>query len=259
MSPESRKLSCSTTASLSFFPWIEPKRSKRRRPGQGRLSARPRYMAPEQAAGAAVDHRADLFALGVVLFEMITGECPHEGDSLRDVVLAKLKGARRITVNPEQEILPQELTEVVDACLRLKPSERPESADRVGAVLAEAELVLFAVGRPVRADSAVPAFYHADEPAPLPPAAPVMRASSAPSVAQSASVTPTESEPVAPTAPAAPTVEMSSPPPRSTMRVAMLVLALVGLAMAVAFSARVLTQQDSVLVLPEPDPPASRP
>ena len=120
-------------------------------PASGTFVGTPRYMAPEQAAGAAVDHRADLFALGVMLFEMITGHCPHEGDSLRDVVLAKLKGAPRITVNPEQEILPQELTDVVDACLQLKPNLRPSSALEVAGVLVDAELILFAVGRPVRA------------------------------------------------------------------------------------------------------------
>src|SRR5690606_10500786 len=69
--------------------------------------------------------------------------------SLRDVVLAKLKGAPRITVNPEKEVLPQELTELVDACLRLKPSLRPASARAVANGLREAEMVLFAVG-PIR-------------------------------------------------------------------------------------------------------------
>ena len=118
----------------------------------GTFVGTPRYMAPEQAAGAAVDHRADLFAVGVMLFEMITGNCPHKGDSLRDVVLAKLQGAPRLTVNPEQEVLPQELADVVDACLQLKPSFRPPSAAKVLSALFDAEGVLSAVGRPVRLD-----------------------------------------------------------------------------------------------------------
>ncbi len=119
-------------------------------PAKGTFVGTPRYMAPEQAAGAVVDHRADLFSVGVILFEMITGACPHQGDSLRDVVLAKLKGAPRITVNPEREVLPQELTEIVDACLRLKPEARPASAAQVEAALADADLVLSVVGKPVR-------------------------------------------------------------------------------------------------------------
>lgn len=117
----------------------------------GTFVGTPRYMAPEQAAGGAVDTRADLFSVGVLLFEMITGTCPHIGDSLRDVVLAKLKGAPRIRVNPGKEILPQELTDIVDACLQLKPALRPKDAAQVMRALREAVVVLFAVG-PVKAD-----------------------------------------------------------------------------------------------------------
>jgi serine/threonine protein kinase len=119
----------------------------------GTFVGTPRYMAPEQAAGGLVDARADLFAVGVLLFEMITGTCPHEGDSLRDVVMAKLKGAPRITMSPGKEILPQELTEVVDACLQLKPALRPKSARDVAVALREAVAVLFVVG-PVKANEA---------------------------------------------------------------------------------------------------------
>jgi serine/threonine-protein kinase len=130
---------------VKFLP-IDPTAGGREEEKPGTFVGTPRYMAPEQAAGAAVDNRADLFSIGVILFEMITGRCPHEGDSLRDVVLAKLKGAPRITVNPEKEVLPQELTDLVDACLRLKPALRPKDASAVANGLREAEIVLFAVG-----------------------------------------------------------------------------------------------------------------
>ncbi len=138
---------------VKFLPVdrTQPSRTDEEKPGT--FVGTPRYMAPEQAAGATVDMRADLFSIGVMLFEMITGRCPHEGDSLRDVVLAKLKGAPRITMNPEKEILPQELTEIVDACLQLKPALRPERAFRVANALREADMVLFAVG-PIRAGQA---------------------------------------------------------------------------------------------------------
>jgi serine/threonine-protein kinase len=122
----------------------------------GTFVGTPRYMAPEQAAGGIIDPRADLFAVGVLLFEMITGRCPHEGDSLRDVVMAKLKGAPRITVNPGKEILPQELTDVVDACLQLKPALRPKDAREVKRALREAVVVLFAVGPVKKDDAGVP-------------------------------------------------------------------------------------------------------
>lgn len=134
---------------VKFLPIDRTGGSARETEKPGTFVGTPRYMAPEQAAGAVVDRRADLFSIGVILFEMITGRCPHEGDSLRDVVLAKLKGAPRITVNPEKEVLPQELTDLVDACLRLKPPLRPSDARAVASGLREAEMILFAVG-PIR-------------------------------------------------------------------------------------------------------------
>lgn len=119
----------------------------------GTFVGTPRYMAPEQAAGGAIDGRSDLFAIGVMLFEMITGQRPHEGDSLKAVVMAKLKGAPRLTMNPDREILPQELADVVDACLKLQPDLRPSDARKVIRILDEAQAVLAAVG-PIRLDPA---------------------------------------------------------------------------------------------------------
>jgi serine/threonine-protein kinase len=118
----------------------------------GTFVGTPRYMAPEQAAGGDVDGRADLFAIGVMLFEMITGQRPHEGDTLKAVVMAKLKGAPRLTMNPDRELLPQELADIVDACLKLQPDLRPRDARSVAARLDEAEMVLAAVGS-VRLDN----------------------------------------------------------------------------------------------------------
>jgi serine/threonine-protein kinase len=52
----------------------------------GALIGTPLYMAPEQARGERVDHRADLFALGIMLFEMVTGTTPFDGSSLEMVI-----------------------------------------------------------------------------------------------------------------------------------------------------------------------------
>ena len=112
----------------------------------GTFVGTPRYMAPEQAAGGKVDGRADLFALGVMVFEMIAGQRPHEGDTLKTVVMAKLKGAPRLTMNPDREVLPAELAELVDACLKLQPDARPADTASVIRVLDEAATVLSIVG-----------------------------------------------------------------------------------------------------------------
>lgn len=119
----------------------------------GTFVGTPRYMAPEQAAGGPIDARSDLFAVGVMLFEMITGQRPHEGDSLKAVVMAKLRGAPRLTMNPDREILPLELADAVDACLKLQPDLRPGNARTVIRILEDAQTVLAAVGA-VRHDPA---------------------------------------------------------------------------------------------------------
>ena len=83
------------------------------------------YMAPEQARGSQVDGRADLFALGVVFYEMITGRRPFTGANQSDLIVAVQRGARLpvLALRPDA---PPAIVRVIDRLLALDPDERYE-------------------------------------------------------------------------------------------------------------------------------------
>src|SRR6185312_6461402 len=94
----------------------------------------PRYMAPEQVRGEASDARADLYALGVLAFQLCTGQLPFPDDGVLDHHLK--------TVPPRAASLRADVPAVVDALiarLLAKPrDERPANASEVRAALAPA-------------------------------------------------------------------------------------------------------------------------
>lgn len=98
------------------------------------------YMAPEQAAGRAVDHRADLYALGLVLFAMLAGRPPFRGGQFAEVLERQRREAppRIASLVPE---VPRELDELVDRLLAKDPARRPQTALVLGRLLAAIETV----------------------------------------------------------------------------------------------------------------------
>ncbi|CAN5545732.1 hypothetical protein BH09MYX1_BH09MYX1_16380 [soil metagenome] len=90
----------------------------------------PAYMAPEQVEAGTVDERADLYALGAVLFEMMTGRLPWEGESVYAVAAMRL-----IHPPPDPRVhrpeLPSAVAELVMRCMARKPQDRPSSAAEV--------------------------------------------------------------------------------------------------------------------------------
>ncbi len=84
------------------------------------------YMAPEQLQGKAVDHRADIFSLGVMLYEMATGRRPFGGDSSVELMSSIL----RDNPQPVQELragLPRHLGRIIRHCLEKDPERRYQS------------------------------------------------------------------------------------------------------------------------------------
>ena len=101
---------------------------------EGHLLGTPPYMSPEQARGDALDARSDVFALGIVLYEMLSGHRPFGGNSAAEVIAAVLRDLPR----PIAEVAPETppaLATLVDRCLAKDPSERPAGArELVGAL-----------------------------------------------------------------------------------------------------------------------------
>ena len=85
------------------------------------------YMAPEQVRGQPLDHRADIFAFGSVLYEMLTGRRAFTGDSVPDTMSAILREAPATIVSTADRPLPPSLLRIVDRCLEKAPAARFQS------------------------------------------------------------------------------------------------------------------------------------
>ena len=85
------------------------------------------YMAPEQLEGANVDHRADLFALGAVLYEMATGRRAFHG-STKTSLIAAIVASQPAPLSQVQPLAPVSLEHVIQRCLAKDPAERWQSA-----------------------------------------------------------------------------------------------------------------------------------
>ncbi len=104
----------------------------------------PGYMCPEQARGEEMDHRGDLYSVGVILYEVMTGRLPFSGTSTMDVLLAHATDPPpSFTRVGAADLVPPSVEAVVQACLAKSPAERPanarELAERYETALAHEE------------------------------------------------------------------------------------------------------------------------
>jgi eukaryotic-like serine/threonine-protein kinase len=100
----------------------------------GLMLGTPSFMAPEQMAGGRIDGRTDLYALGVMLFQLLTGVLPHASESMARLMyaIANEPAPDLRSLRPE---LPEALARIVAQALEKRPDRRPADAARMAADL----------------------------------------------------------------------------------------------------------------------------
>ena len=93
----------------------------------GMLLGTPSYMSPEQALGKEIDHRSDIFSLGVVLYNLVTGQLPFPGANFAEVI-DKIVHAQPLSIARLNYDVPAELERITLKCLQKSPDRRYQTA-----------------------------------------------------------------------------------------------------------------------------------
>ncbi|MCC6620478.1 MAG: serine/threonine protein kinase [Deltaproteobacteria bacterium] len=122
----------------------------------GMICGTPSYMSPEQAMGKEIDGRSDIYALGILLYEMLTNEKPFEGDTPMEVMLKHINEPSPNVYQRTQIQVPQGIQDVLDRMLAKKADQRPATCEEAKALILAA-LQTPVVGPPPAADEPAPA------------------------------------------------------------------------------------------------------
>jgi len=99
----------------------------------GTVMGTPHYMSPEQCNGLGVDHRTDIYALGVMMYRLFTGELPIRGQTYAEIL------AKQLTMTPAPPstlaAIPPALDHLILRCLEKEPGARPQSVAELATVL----------------------------------------------------------------------------------------------------------------------------
>src|SRR5687768_8408065 len=122
------------SAPLESQPTMAEDQATEMRTREGVVMGTMPYMSPEQLHGEALDHRSDLFSLGVMLYEMASGERPFRGDSSVALASAILRDTPRPLVERRKD-LPDSLVRIITRCMEKSAADRfPSARDLRGAL-----------------------------------------------------------------------------------------------------------------------------
>lgn len=94
----------------------------------GAFLGTPAYMAPEQVRGEQADQRADIFALGAILYELLAGRIPHQGRSAAEVMAAKCRAKPRLVSDLRPDV-PVGLVRLLDETMAINPEDRVQTME----------------------------------------------------------------------------------------------------------------------------------
>jgi class 3 adenylate cyclase/tetratricopeptide (TPR) repeat protein len=103
----------------------------------GRVLGTMPYMSPEQVRGKPVDHRTDIFSIGIIFFELLTGKRPFSGETQADLISTIVRDAPAELADIRSKI-PRQLRRIIRLCLEKEPDDRYQSATELRQALEEA-------------------------------------------------------------------------------------------------------------------------